>query len=186
MTKLCTSCNIEQDEKEFNKYPEPNGLNTCRRCKREIKKLIKREAKAKKVETKEYFRKYNIENEEKLKLQARKSWLKRMYNITPEQYDEMLKRQNGTCAICKRPESKFSVKGAVMALAVDHDHAAGTIRGLLCFRCNRFFVGIGNEDNIKLLRESISTMERAIKYIESNITSVSSYIIFIYLYKTIF
>ena len=48
----------------------------------------------------------------------------------------MLKKQNNCCAICKKHKSKFA-----RSLAVDHDHSTGEIRGLLCFWCNKRFVG---------------------------------------------
>jgi hypothetical protein len=57
---------------------------------------------------------------------SRKSHLKRKYGLTEEQYAEMLVTQDGLCAICKeRP-----------AAHVDHDHATGHVRALLCFNCN--------------------------------------------------
>lgn len=58
---------------------------------------------------------------------SRKAYLKRTYGITPEEYDDMNKSQNGGCAICS----------SVQRLAIDHDHATGNIRGLLCHNCNR-------------------------------------------------
>jgi len=44
--------------------------------------------------------------------------------------------QNACCALCQRPESTF-----VNRLAVDHNHRTGKVRGLLCYRCNKFQVG---------------------------------------------
>ena len=58
--------------------------------------------------------------------------LKKKYGITMSQYDEMLERQSGKCAICERPPPSNT------RLAVDHNHQSGEIRGLLCGRCNRF------------------------------------------------
>lgn len=56
------------------------------------------------------------------------------YDLTPEQYDALLALQGGKCAICRaRPKSK--------RLAVDHDHATGLVRGLLCSRCNHDLMG---------------------------------------------
>ena len=53
------------------------------------------------------------------------------YKLTPEQYGVIEKHQGGICYACHQPEP---VKGR--RLSVDHDHATGMIRGLLCSRCN--------------------------------------------------
>lgn len=56
------------------------------------------------------------------------------YGITGDDYEALLKRQGGKCAICRaRPKSK--------RLAVDHNHATGAVRGLLCSRCNHDLLG---------------------------------------------
>lgn len=64
----------------------------------------------------------------------RPSYLKRLYNITPEEYDIILLKQNNKCAICKATNVSDNIG---RRLAVDHDHETGTIRGLLCTFCNQ-------------------------------------------------
>lgn len=74
--------------------------------------------------------------------QTRKS-LKRYYGLTFERYDHMFAQQKGHCAICpevlvrqtdrSRPFTKY-VTNAIGR--VDHDHATGKVRGLLCGECN--------------------------------------------------
>ena len=60
----------------------------------------------------------------------RRSYLKRKYGISLEDYDAMLEAQDGRCAICRRlPRDDIS-------LHVDHHHDSGRLRGLLCFSCN--------------------------------------------------
>jgi hypothetical protein len=50
--------------------------------------------------------------------------------VTDDQYDAMLQAQGGGCAICgSRPKTR--------RLHVDHDHATGRVRGLLCHVHNR-------------------------------------------------
>jgi len=74
----------------------------------------------------------------------RRSHLKRKYGITLEEYDAKLAEQGGVCAICRRePRPDIS-------LHVDHDHASGAIRGLLCFRCN-VAIGLIAEDHDNLV-----------------------------------
>jgi hypothetical protein len=68
----------------------------------------------------------------------------RLYGIGPDQYAAMLEAQDGGCAICHG--QSMDGKG----LHVDHDHATGRNRGLLCDRCNR---GLGLfRDDAALLR----------------------------------
>ena len=59
----------------------------------------------------------------------------RTYNLPAQTYVAMLAEQGGRCAICCQPETS-AYKGKVIALAVDHDHETGQVRGLLCARCN--------------------------------------------------
>lgn len=65
---------------------------------------------------------------EKRKLYTRNSRI-RAYGIEPETYYEMLKNQGNECAICKRKSTR-------RAMNIDHDHATGKVRGLLCDGCN--------------------------------------------------
>lgn len=62
--------------------------------------------------------------------------LKRKFGLTEEQYDELLEKQNGCCAICDRHHTLFNTR-----LAVDHDHKTRRIRGLLCTNCNHRLIG---------------------------------------------
>jgi hypothetical protein len=57
--------------------------------------------------------------------------VKAKYGISIEQYETMLKVQGGGCAICGE-QCKTG-----KALAVDHCHKTGVVRGLLCGRCNK-------------------------------------------------
>jgi len=59
--------------------------------------------------------------------QARNVDLKAKYGITIEDYEAMFARQSGQCAICGREDQK---------LVVDHHHATGRVRSLLCHLCN--------------------------------------------------
>jgi len=61
--------------------------------------------------------------------------IKFRYNITYPEYLAKLLEQKGLCAICWKLETRI-IRGIVTRLGVDHDHATGHIRGLLCFGCN--------------------------------------------------
>jgi hypothetical protein len=69
------------------------------------------------------------------------------YKLTRADYDRMVAEQQGCCAICHSEPS---------ALVVDHDHATGAVRGLLCRNCN---LGIG------LLRDDLDLVYSAVQYL---------------------
>jgi hypothetical protein len=60
--------------------------------------------------------------------------LQRRYGVSADEVAEMVRQQGGTCAICR-------IKPAVH---VDHDHATGRVRGILCFACNRGLGKVGD------------------------------------------
>jgi hypothetical protein len=60
--------------------------------------------------------------------------LKMRYQLTPDEYAQMLIAQGGKCAVCEKP---------FRTIDVDHDHDTGDVRGLLCRGCNlgvEFFI----------------------------------------------
>jgi hypothetical protein len=59
-------------------------------------------------------------------------WILKTYGLTIEQYEALYEAQGGACYICRR------AKGISKRLCVDHDHATGFVRGLLCNTCNKF------------------------------------------------
>jgi Recombination endonuclease VII len=66
---------------------------------------------------------------------------------------ELRAQQEGRCKICKTPEAAAPGK----RLHLDHDHATGAIRGLLCGNCN---VGLGQfKDNPDLLAAAIRYLQ---------------------------
>ena len=95
-------------------------------------------------------RTYRLKNRKKINTQKR-AWglinkdsrynteIKRKYGINIDTYNDMLKKQLGVCAICKKPPGKIR-------LGVDHNHATGKIRGLLCASCNGW-IGVFEEVN---------------------------------------
>jgi len=82
----------------------------------------------------------------------------RKFGITRQEYAELFHRQDGTCAICKKPETAMRM-GKIKALAVDHNHTTGAVRGLLCSDCN---TGIGK------LKEDRNVLLNAIKYLDEH------------------
>jgi hypothetical protein len=86
-----------------------------------------------------------FENFEAYDAKQFKDNLWRSYKITPEQYWDIHKAQNGLCAVCRKPEtatiqrevSKGIFKEFIYRLSVDHEHTTNRIRGLLCRSCNK-------------------------------------------------
>lgn len=80
------------------------------------------------------------------------------FKVTAVQYKEMQDKQNNLCAICHKPETIISKRcNKPKKLCIDHCHATGKIRALLCHHCN---VALGN------FRDSIENLESAIKYLK--------------------
>lgn len=111
------TCKRDHPRTPENTYTDKHGWRSCKVCRREQRM--------------EWYH-ASPENRRKNRLAGRRQELKK-YGLTPQDYAAMLCAQDGVCAICQRPDAR--------SLAVDHDHATGRVRGLLCFRCNRVLVG---------------------------------------------
>jgi TFIIF-interacting CTD phosphatase-like protein len=97
------------------------------------------------------------ENSDKRKLNKIKEHIKRHYNLSIEEYNDLFKKQKGSCAICFK---KF-----INSPNVDHDHVTNKVRGLLCKNCN---MGLGQ------FNDSIEKLQNAINYLKLNRDSVST------------
>lgn len=75
----------------------------------------------------------------------------KIYGLKPGDYDKIYAVQGGRCPICQR------ATGKAKRLAVDHNHATGEVRGLLCGHCNEKIVGY--------LRDDPKAFARAIDYL---------------------
>lgn len=76
------------------------------------------------------------------------------YKISIDDYNSLFEIQKGRCAICGTHQTDLK-----RVLCVDHDHATGKVRGLLCSNCNH---GLGQ------FRDSVGFLASAIKYLENN------------------
>lgn len=84
-------------------------------------------------------------NPEKADIIRRNTYLKKHYGISFEQYQELLKKGDLKCWVCKKPQESF-----IKNLNVDHDHITGEVRGLLCYTCNRQVIGRNRDPEIYL------------------------------------
>lgn len=62
--------------------------------------------------------------------EVRNRVIQRKYSLTLNDYNELLNRQQGTCAMC----GGILIPGK--STHVDHDHVTKEVRGILCDKCN--------------------------------------------------
>ena len=67
-------------------------------------------------------------------VRVRERHLRRKYDISLEEYDQMVALQGGKCALC--PATTPGGKHNNEHWFVDHDHVTGKVRELLCCDCN--------------------------------------------------
>jgi hypothetical protein len=102
-------------------------------------------------------------------LSNRKSHLKRTFGITLDDYDRMLQEQGGGCALCGRPPRPD------IALHVDHEHATGRMRGLLCFRCNNALGDLDDDPSLLLAASRyVSPPEERSPAVEQRLASLKA------------
>jgi hypothetical protein len=86
------------------------------------------------------------------KVELNKSYkLKKFYGLTRDEFEAMKVAQNGICAICNLEMPRPYI---------DHNHATGRIRKLLCMQCN---TALG------MVKESVTTLANMIQYIEADL-----------------
>lgn len=124
--RTCSICKTEKNNVDFKLKSNGCLSSFCVNCsaiyQKEYQKRNKEKIKEKKksyhTQTKEYRRWYTI---------------KMRYGITKEEYENMLLKQKGGCAICEKTKSGHNNTDKMV---VDHCHKTKKVRGLLCNRCN--------------------------------------------------
>lgn len=104
----------------------------CNRCRHDVERERRREAFADWSTRTAYVER------------SRWKHLTAKYGVTRERYEAMLVAQGGRCAICAGSEP-----GGKGKWHVDHNHATGAVRGLLCLRCNAG-LGLFGDDTERL------------------------------------
>lgn len=164
--KTCNRCKQEKPLHDFHRQSNmPSGRHgMCKKCRSVVR------AEQRQLNYEEYLAKqraYRAANRDKLRELGRKYYrerrkfspsirkytLKSAHGMTVGQYEEMLSKQGGVCAICY---SKDTARKDQKHFSVDHCHKTGRIRGLLCNLCN---TGLGH------FRDSTDILSRAISYL---------------------
>lgn len=172
--KQCTGCKEVKKVSEFRRHPQTkNGLTPrCKVClNAENKKYYYKDIEARReYEKNRRIRKpehvmaiqraaqikwrANPENRERKRI----AYIAKKYGITIEQYEQMLVDQKSLCAICLRPPEPTS-KGHGERFHIDHCHATGKVRGLLCYCCNS---GLGSFlDNVEAVQRAAEYLKRS-------------------------
>lgn len=157
--KTCKSCGHEKPLSEFGRNrARADGLSFyCKTCSRQ--KAREHAADPDRRERRRAYLADIYQNDPRRYLNYRYT---ARFGITVERYEELLRDQDGGCAICLTVPAP-----AAPRLAVDHDHACcpgkkscgACVRGLLCGDCNRA---------IGLLRDDTEAIRRAASYLESH------------------
>lgn len=137
--KVCKKCNLSKTLNDFSKSPSTKDRlrNWCRDC------FAQYDKERRLTKSREYLKGRSLV----------RYWPGSGAEEALQKREELYAKQNGTCAICKRPEAICGT------LNVDHDHSTGRVRGLLCTMCNK---GLGE------FRDQISDLEAAVSYLKDN------------------
>jgi hypothetical protein len=89
-----------------------------------------------------------------------------LYGLAPGQYERMLARQNGVCAICSQPEKSVSkATGKIYPLAVDHDRSCCP-GNRSCGKCVRELVCRNHNVMLGLADDSPAILRMGAKYLD--------------------
>lgn len=153
--KTCTNCKTDKPITAFSRDARRGHAARCKECR-------KAEVNAWRAANRDSY------NEKERARYARTpaKWaghLKRRYGIDAAEYAKRLASQRGCCAICK---IGADVLGET--LAVDHDHATGFVRGLLCAKCNRMLgCATDRPDVLRAGAEYLINAEAATEFIRA-------------------
>ena len=152
--RVCSYCGESKDESEYYSLTQKkkDGSNylfgECKVChntgtlgkyhKKTKEEKLERSRRNREQMGRAYFQNWRLVND---------------YGITLEEFHQRVDEQNHQCYICDKTfESKKDTR-------VDHDHATGRVRKILCHNCNSM---LGHA------KENIETLRKAIEYIREH------------------
>lgn len=158
--KVCSKCNTKKPFSEFSKRASSkDGYNVwCKPCKKTYdseyfeknrEKTLQRNREYKAKDPKkwsEYGKAYYISNKEEMRSKNKEARMKAKYGVTHSDVKHILIEQDNKCAICNDDIAHRHV--------IDHNHATGEVRGLLCFNCNASLGGF--KDSPDVLQSAVS------------------------------
>ena len=149
--KLCSKCG--NAGKFYKDATKKDGLHSiCADChKKNCDRLLEQNPSVRNARNAK-SKAWRQANPEQSRASITNATLRLKYGITLSDYEFMLASQEGGCKVCGLAPTKHR-------LHVDHCHATGKVRGLLCQPCN---VSIGK------MRESPELLRALATYIEEN------------------
>lgn len=154
--KFCPKCKITKSKEYFykDKSRKQGRGSLCKTCmapyQMSPKGKIRRQSYYIKNKDKILFnrKKYVESHRDQIRKRTKNYLLKKKYNINIDEYNNLLKFQNYSCAICDK-----NIKNDKRA-SVDHCHKTFKNRGILCMSCNTA-LGSFKDDILLLLRAAI-------------------------------
>lgn len=135
MDRLCARCETVQPFQRA--AGRSNGLQgRCANCAAELQRT------------------WRNANPDRVAASKRRANLRR-YGLTQGAFDQMLTAQNGACALCFAVFAPDGQQGP----QIDHNHASGKVRSLLCWLCN---TALGRH------REDSAWFRRAADYLDAD------------------
>lgn len=155
--RICKDCKKDYDQR----YVDINRIVLVEKGEKYREKNLKQKS--------DYDSRYRIENASKIMQQkqidsllgksyrwAKNSHLKRKYNITLIDFNNLLEEQTFLCKICLTDLTTLPPH----KINVDHCHITNKVRGILCSMCN---LGLGH------FKDDIQSLENAIKYLKEDL-----------------
>ena len=163
--KTCTKCGEDKPLGDYhNSICTKDGhYAMCKPCVLAKNAAWRKDNKGKVAEAKKryYMRNWEAIRQHRLEYMAahkveaaeyRRRWnLAKRYGITIEQYGDLWLRQGEACGVCRLKHRR---------MVVDHDHATGKVRGILCHRCNVCLGGLG---------DNLEGVMRAVRYLSGGV-----------------
>lgn len=128
---VCKKCKQEKEKEKFRTYENGKHAPTCLKCYQSVHRNRK----------------------------TRFIWSLGKMGMTEFDYQNLLDKQGGSCAICQK---KFTSARTNLSIPrsewpnVDHCHKTGFVRGIVCTPCNH---GLGN------FRDNSESLVRAVSYL---------------------
>lgn len=138
----CKTCQNKQRRERYER--DPKTREKARANSRAAYARLTPEAKARRDQK---AKEWADANADRLSRQKRDRRYRTWYGISLADYEAMLEAQGGGCAICGAKEN-ISIGGKAVAMAVDHCHDSGQVRGIVCDPCNRALGSVRNDPEI--------------------------------------